>query len=139
MAGYRRKPKVYRLEFEDPEFDGLVVRAKSLPLREFLDMTSLASEAGKDASKGNEQTEHMLKMFAGSLVEWNLEDEFGDPVPGTYEGIASQDITFVLTVINAWMEAIGDVRPPSPAGSNSGGTSLEAQMPMESLSPSRAS
>ena len=133
--GYRRKTKTYRLEFTDPDFEGLVVRAKSLPLREFLEMSDLASEAARDPAKGSEQTIHLLRRFAGSLVEWNLEDEFGDPVPTTYDGVVGQDYGFILAIIDAWMTAVADVDPTSRASANGGGTFPEVSLPMEPLSP----
>lgn len=130
--GYKRKPKVYRLEFTDPEFEGLVVRTRSLPLGEFMELS------GADAATG-EGTQKMMRAFARALVEWNLEDELGEPVKPSYDGIMAQDLDFITALITAWMDAIASVSPNLPRGSNSGGTSLEASLPMESLSPSRMS
>lgn len=123
--GYKRELKLYRLRFEDPDMAGLEVVAKSLRLREFLDMNALAGDIQSEAD-----AEKMYRRFGDALVEWNLLDENDEPVPATYEGLADQELDFVLDIIRAWQQAIAGVDPTSPAGLNSGGISPEASLPM---------
>ena len=123
--GFKRGPKIFRLEFEDPDLNGLTVRARSLPLGEFIDLANIDTVTAA-------QTDRVIRLFASCLVEWNLENEFGDPVPATYEGILAQELDFMIQIISAWMEAIGSVAPPLPDGSNAGATSRVQSLPMES-------
>lgn len=127
--GFRKQATLYKLKFEDPDMEGLVVVARSLPLKDFLEINRLGvfeDDPGKQA----EQSELVFKKFAGALVEWNLETEEGEEVPATYDGIASQELSFILTIIRAWMEAIGNIPKPSQTGSNGSGTFPEQSIPM---------
>jgi hypothetical protein len=134
-VGYRREPKQYKLIFEDPGMAGLEVVARSLSIGEFAKVTRLADQV-KDDSEATAGVLDLFEMLGKSLASWNLEDEVGDPVPADYEGIKTQELDFILAIVSAWISAIADVTPPLPAGSNSGGTSPEASLPMEPLSPS---
>lgn len=135
MARFKREPKAYRLKFEG-EFDGLEVTMRSLPVEQFLSVseTALAARDGNDS--GIQAAGEMVRAIAGALVEWNLDDEDGQPIPATYEGLCSQDIDLVLAISRAWMTAMGGVEPPLPDGSSDGATSLEPSIPMDIQSPS---
>src|SRR5258708_7015495 len=111
MAGYRRKPKIYALTWaEDHELHGLEVSMKGMSVAKMLDLTEKASAlTGKDAAAGERSdsgADSMFRDFARFLVEWNLEDDKGKPVPATYAGIVSQDVEFILEIVTSWMEAI---------------------------------
>jgi hypothetical protein len=128
MTGYRTQEKHYKLVFEDDEFEGLEVVAKSLSVGDFLKMTELAGK-GSDVDSGNIRT--MFETLAASLVYWNLEDEKGKKVPSTLAGIMSQDFDFIMSIIGAWMEGMAAVSPKSQKTSNPG--SALASLPMETL------
>lgn len=136
--GFKREPKLYRLKFEDPSMAGLEVDAKSLSTGAFLEVAGLA-DAVKGDSLDAAAARKLFEVFAGALVSWNLEDEHDQPVPATYEGVVSQDMDFVLEIIMAWIGAMSSVDTPLPGALNSGGTSPEASLPMEPLSPSPGS
>lgn len=104
--GFKRKRKVYRLDFSDTEYEGLEVRVRGLTTGEYLDVVGLAATS-TDENSG--ETDAMLKLFARHLVAWNLEDEDGNPVPATYEGIKSNDLSMNLRIVNAWTDAIASV------------------------------
>lgn len=139
--GYTRN-RVYKLVFDDPSMEGLEVRARSVKLKQMLKMMHLT---GKD-ERNTGQVEEMLDIFASALVSWNLEDEMLDesgeptgvklPVPANREGLESQDFDFVFEIILAWMGAVMSVAGPLGQRLTSGAQSLEASMPMETLSPS---
>lgn len=134
--GYRRKPQVYKLRFEDEEYEGLVVRVRSLPLGQFLEITRLADEAEANP----QQVEALLTAFASALVDWNLEEDGPDgevwSVPADKNGLYRQDLDFVFMLIREWMQAIAGVPAPLGEGSTSGPTSEELSLPMEPLSGS---
>lgn len=141
--GFRQKSKIYKLIFEDPELDGLVVRAKSVPIGTFLRMQALVEMAGgKDdvtvsgVSGGLAAMGELAARFAKALVEWNLEDDEGNPVPCTRDGVLSIDIDLFLEITMQWMTAVAGVPDPLDESLTSGGTSPEESIPMEVLSPS---
>jgi hypothetical protein len=74
--------------------------------------------------------------FAKYLVEWNLENDDDTPVPATVEGLQSQDLGFVMRIVQAWLEGVQAAAPPLPQPSSSGRPSLEGSLPMEPLSSS---
>jgi len=131
--GYRRSPKAYRLKFEDPDLAGLEVTARSLPLGDFLKVAELA---GTGAGNGMKSAGQLFAAFASALVEWNLEDDDGQPVPATLEGVHSQELDFMMTVVMAWIQAMSAVDTPLPGGSPNGVPSaLAPSLPMEPRSP----
>ena len=125
--GYKRDKPIYKLIFADDQFNGLEVVAKSLPLGEFLELQKLQSHATEDP----EAAEKIMRKLGDVLISWNLEDDDDQPVPATYDGLASQDLPFVLAIFQAWQEAVAGVPNPSPAASNGGGTFQEQSIPME--------
>lgn len=133
MAGYRHKPKIYRLQFADEEFDGLEVVVRSLPVGEFMSLIRLQNKLDEDDT---ESVEELFKIFTDKLIGWNLEDEEGTKVPRTLAGLMSLDLSFVLQIVGAWIEAMGGVDKDLGKDSTSGGTFLEAAIPTEALSGS---
>ena len=114
--GYRREPRRIILDFDDPELNGLEVVTRSVPLGTFLAMLDSSSDATK--------TMQLLQDFAeNALVEWNLEDEDGNPVEATMGGMKTQDTDFMLTIVKTWLEAIGTASAPLVGASNNGSTS----------------
>lgn len=136
VDGYTPHRKVYKLRFADPEMDGLVVRARSLPLGRFLSLASLV-KAGNDIQP--ERLAELFEGFAGSLVDWNLTGDDGEPVPATLDGVYSQEPDFMLAIILPWIEVVASISSPLGKPSSGGGPSPEASIPMEVLSASQAS
>lgn len=132
--GFKRGQKVYKLRFEDPEFEGLVVRTRSVSLGEFLTMEELISG---DLVKDN--VDKLFKAFVDVVVSWNLEDDDDQPVPITVGGLYAQDLEFVKAIIDAWKDAMVGVADPLSQTSTGGEPSLVESIPMEPLSESQAS
>jgi hypothetical protein len=144
MALFVPKPKIYRLHFEEHELSGLVVEVKPSSVGVLLDTADLASLAQHFKgislnSLTNEDIEKIGKLrqlfdaFGDSLVSWNVGSDDDTPVPATREGVYSQDIDFIMTVITAWAEAVGGVSGPLENESNGGQPSPVAYLPMEKL------
>lgn len=141
MSGYVRK--TLRLVFDDPELEGLEVRARRLNIGEMLDLTELRNLTGaSDATP--EVREGLAKVFAvlaGVLTSWNLEEPKDPanpdgptvPVPLTPEALLALDMGLVLAIINAIQDATTAVPVPLGQGSSAGAQSVEASIPMESL------
>lgn len=136
--GYKRRIRTMVLKFADPEFDGFEVTVKSLPVRDYLRLASLAEEAEGDGT-GATAVKAMLDLLAKAVVRWNLEDEDGKPIRPSRKALDDLELDFVMSVIASWMEAMGGVDDGLGKDSPSGGTFPEVSIPMEVLSPSRAS
>lgn len=132
--------RIFKLVFEDPQMEGLEVRARSVPLRDILDLTKLAGQ-DLNALPDDERlavAEAMLGLFAKALVSWNIEDEDPDggpnvPLPADLDGLKSLEVDFAMEIVYQWMEAIMGVIGPLGAKFSSGAPSLEASLPMDPL------
>lgn len=141
--GYRRK--VYKLVFDDGQHEGLEVRARGISIERAVKMlalgSSLAGAAGilADNEEGAVQRERLYDGLATVLLDWNVEEDDGTPVPTTVDGIRTVDWDVVMAIFEAWSTAVMGVGRPLPPSSNGGVPSDEQALltlPAESLSPS---
>lgn len=134
MKGYRRPAKVYSIAWDEGDLAGLHVRVGGLSVGKMLELTKAAAEVPEDFSGSVTSVEPLIEAFAEKLSEWNLEDEDGNPVPATLEGVRQQDLGLVIPVIMRWMSAVADIPAPLPGTSNSGGTSPEGSLQLANSS-----
>jgi hypothetical protein len=127
--GYKRKAKTFVLGFEDEEYKGLEVKCKSLPMGDFLDVSGRFTKE----KQTDEDVEAILKAFADSITEWNLEDDNDAQVPATLDGLKSLDLEFVFAMIAAWLGGISGVAGDLGKASTAGESFPEASIPMEAL------
>lgn len=128
--GFKRKRKIYHLDFGDTEYDGLKVKVRGLTTGEYLELVSLSAPG----AEGVNETEQLLRFFALHLVSWNLEDDDSDEiVPQDYEGIASNDFSMNMAIINAWMDAMVSVPEKTEKKSGSGEPVLVESIPSQAL------
>ncbi|MFC9821371.1 hypothetical protein ACFWG6_30825 [Streptomyces erythrochromogenes] len=132
--GYKPKQKIYNLNFEGTDFEGLQVSIRALNTGQYIDLF----QAKTEAESGGEAND-LLQMMASRLVSWNVEDDNDQPVPATLDGIKTQDLDLNLAIVNAWTTAMAGVSAPLEQSSTDGGSSLEGSIPMEILSSSLAS
>lgn len=136
--GYKRPQKVYVLNFEDKEFEGLVVKAKSTSMEDFLAIQrgALRLQENKEVVLSDiDIMEDLFGRFSQVLVEWNLEDDKDQPIPASKSGLLAQDPEFVLAIIEAWIGAAGGgVDESLGKDSQNGGLSPEAADLMAALS-----
>lgn len=121
--GYRPKRKLYVLDFTGTEHEGLEVSMRSLTVGEELQLEDLRGR-------------QVFEMMTGLLKTWNVEDDEGNPVPATFEGVCTQDSTFIMAILNALQTAASGVPDPLPQSSPNGEPSLVASIPTETLSAS---
>lgn len=136
MAGYRPKRKIYDLDFSDhpdPDMHGLRVKLRAVDTGQALGLDAAMEEGGDGGIMAT------LKILAAQLIEWNVEDDQGQPVPVGLDAVLAQELDFNMTIVNAWREAIAGVSAPLDSDSPDGGLSLEASIPMEVPSESLAS
>lgn len=137
--GYKVKPKGYRLRFEDPDMDGLVIVARGQNTGQYLEFQAAQAVRAAGGAAAQGATEQMLRMFADAIIEWNLEGDDDQPLPPTMDSLRALDLDFNLTAISAWMDAVNGVSAPLPQTSTGGSTSVEASIPMDVPSASLAS
>lgn len=138
---WRVPRNIISLQFEGEEFEGIEVRAKSLPLGEFFDLQKLQAQAkGDDVAAA----EKVINVLGTVLISWNVttgddEDDDADevPVPCNTEGLRSLPMRYVMAILQAWMKAVAVVPNLSASGSNAGGTSQEVSIQMDVSSPSQ--
>ena len=136
------RDKVHLLTWEgDHELAGLEMRARAIPLREYLELDSIISGRAlpERFTTADEAIDWVFGRFASALVSWSLHDREGRPVPPDLDGVMSQDREFVMIVLRDWIEALRTVAAPLPKPSPASERSAEASIPMESLSASPVS
>lgn len=127
---FKRKRKVYHLDFDGTEYEGLEVKVRGLTTGEYLEIVSLSAPG----TEGEAETEGMLRMFAEHLVSWNLVDEDTEkPVSTDYDGVVSNDFVMNMAIINAWTTALVTVPEKTEKKSESGEIPLVASIPTETL------
>jgi hypothetical protein len=133
---------IYKLRFTDDQYAGLVVRARRMDLGTVLrggtDTSWTANESLTPAERV-ERLDSLHRTFVEHLVDWNLTEEDGSPVPGTFDGLRSLEGEFVSALIGAWLYTPTSVDVPLDKPSSDGDPSLEASMTTVTLSPSLAS
>lgn len=135
--GYQRS--LLKLVFQDPEFEGLEVTMRRPSIGRLHPLAAL-QETVRDPDVGADATmaamDQILATLAESLASWNLETDQGAPVAPDLEGLRGQDPVFIMTVMEAWLDAAVGVAPPLPRPSSDGVPSEVGQIPMETLSVS---
>lgn len=127
--GYRPKQKIYTLEFEGEEYEGLEVRIRGLNTGQMIDLDTARADGSDEAILS------MLKLMADRLIEWNVDDpDTGEPVPTTFDGIRSLDLEFNWAIIDAWQNAVAGVAAPLDEPSTDTELSPVASIPTETLS-----
>jgi len=128
--GYRPQRKVYVLDFGQ-KYQGLEVKVRAGTLGQMLDLQRLS---GEDLTP--DQLEELFARFVVLLKEWNVEDDNGDPVPTSVDGLKSLPPDLANDIVATAAAAIGGVPDPLPEGSAGGASSAVASLPTEPLSPS---
>jgi hypothetical protein len=118
-VGYQAR-RTYRLEFEDPLYEGLVVDATSPTLDGYFQMSSL--KEGLDENPDGLSS--MVDQMAEYVASWNLETD-GKLVPVDAAGLRSVDVDIVLAIIEAWLQVVSGASGPLGRRSRSGETSPE--------------
>jgi hypothetical protein len=140
VDGFEVPRTIYRLEWDDEAYDGLVVRVRALNIAEAIVGVDLSWTADDtlDSAQRIQKLDELHSMFIAHVVDWNLM-EAGQPVPVTLEGLRSMEGAFVGSMVRAWLNNSIGVSRPLDGGSTSGDLSAVESIPMEPLSESLAS
>jgi hypothetical protein len=133
MQGYQR-PTLKLIWPADSEFHGLEVRVRRLSIGNMLEIADL--EQGLTDQNATTRLAALIAKMAKMLLSWNLLDAEEQPVTADETGLRTVDPEMLYAIINAATTAMVGVAPPLPQPSADGGQSLEASIPMETLSPS---
>ena len=68
------------------------------------------------------------------MIDWNLEDDDGNPVPANAEGMTMIPVELVNLMVGHWAEAVSDI--PDPLEKTSSDISTLAQLSTAMESPS---
>ena len=132
--GFRVSKRTKIVEFEpDSEWHGIEAEVRiSVPFKTLIWMQGITTEG--DQAKIIDT----YKMFADDfLIEWNIQDEDGEPYPATADGIMLVDSDLVNAIVEKWVEAGVNVPTKSSDELKDGGLSGEELM--ETLASAAAS
>jgi hypothetical protein len=132
---WTRRSPVKVLRFADGDLEGLVIRVRVMSVGALKDLLTKLDELSERPLEG---MPHVAQSLADHLIGWNIDDENGNPVPATYEGVLSLDPAELGKIGHAWMKSLSGAVPvdsplgeSSPSGVPSAGE--EPELPMESL------
>lgn len=140
--GFKVNRTVFVLKFGDPELLGLRVVAKKPSMGEQLDTINLLDLANLSLptmkAEDGERIKEGFRFFGRFLVEWNLEEEDGTPVPCTPDGLLGLEDGLATSIVDAWVQAVSSVPKDLKEKSNVGLRSVVESIPTEPLSASLA-
>jgi hypothetical protein len=97
-VGFRLN-RTYVLEFEGA-LAGAEVKIRSTSVGVLLELRDASSE------------KRVAELLASHLVEWNLENEIGDPIPLTVEGVLSLEGVVLGRIAREWYRAASGLTAP---------------------------
>jgi len=134
-VGYKAGVRAVTIQFAAGHpHHGAEARVRGMNFGEYMAATGLDGGDGEDSAAS-------MKRLGENLLSWNLEDDNGQPIPATPEGLTQIDQGLARALNNAYVDALVGVHDadPLPQSSPSGEPSLVESVPMEALSPSLAS
>jgi hypothetical protein len=134
MQGFRRKNLVLTFP-EDSDFADLRIKSKRLNVDQLLELAALRNLNPRDPESLAE-LKRIAPVLAGVLIEWNYEDDGGEPVPLTARTIGDLDYELAVAVLRALIGAASGVSRPLPPPPSDGEQFPEGSIPMETASES---
>jgi hypothetical protein len=115
--GFRLPEKTARITFEGTDYDGAVIQLRlSVTFAQFIEL--------RESAQGEDQ-EGMARLFGQNvLMEWNLDDDDGEPIPADGEGMLAIPLELNNLIVQHWVEAVTGV--PAPLVETSGDISTLA-------------
>jgi len=108
--GFRLPEKTARITFEGTDYDGAEIRV-------LLSVTFGKFIALRESAQGEDQ-ETMARLFGEDvLMDWNLEDDDGTPIPADGDGMLAIPMELTNLVVQHWVEAVAGVASPLPPAS----------------------
>ena len=122
--GFRLPEKTARITFEGTDYDGAEIQLRlSVSFAQFIALRESAQ---------SEDQEGMARLFGETvLMEWNLEDDAGQPIPATGDGMLAIPLQLTNLVVQHWVEEVAGVPSPLPPASGDISTLAAASTAME--------
>jgi hypothetical protein len=116
--GFHILAKTAVLAFKGSFYEGAEVRVRlNVPLGTVLEISILGAQGDPDSLK------RAMRLFGEhALLEWNLVDEAGDPIPASADGMLAIDAGLAALIISEWTQAVRSVPRPLSEPSTSGST-----------------
>ena len=115
--GFRIPDQTAHITFSGTDYDGAEIWVK-------LNVSFAHYIALREAAEGDDQAK-MASLFGSEvLMEWNLEDASGKPVPATGAGMLQIPLSLAMLIVQHWIEAVSAV--PAPLAETSGDLSTLA-------------
>jgi hypothetical protein len=131
--GSRRSPTLYKLVFDDTtDWPGFEITLRSLTIKQ---RRGLRME-GDEGETEMDVIARLCGRIAAQGVEWNREDEDGQPLPLTAEALEDEEPDLIVAITMKWQQAISGVSDPLESDSLSGDSEVETiltEIPSESL------
>lgn len=129
--GFRPKSRVYKITWPyGHDLHGFEVQCRALRLGELLDMAAKASTAKETP----EEMGTLVDDFAALITDWNREDDDGNPVPVSADGLRTLEASDFFDLLEAYLNAGGmSVPDPLPGSSPTGDRSPVQLPPMDEL------
>lgn len=140
MGGFKAK-RAWELILPEETHAGMVVLVRGRSMGEYLQGRDLAweSDPGVTRDEKVERYRALYKEFAADVIEWNLEDERGEPLEVSEQSLLDCDDGLMVTAVAAWVNRRVKLPAPLPGTSTSGGPLQVESIPMEPPSESQAS
>lgn len=129
---YQITRRVYTLDVAG--HPDLTVRARSVSMAQVIDLSESMEARIFGPVVAPENLPHLTRVMqalGGALVDWDLVDEDGSPVPASIDGLKTLDHDLFRAVALAWFAALTAVPAPLERPSPDGGPSPEQSIPME--------
>ena len=105
--GFRIPDQTAHLTFSGTDYDGAEIWVRlNVSFRHYISL--------REAAEGDDQAK-MAALFGGDvLMDWNLEDDAGQPIPANGEGMLEIPLSLAMLVVQHWVEAVSGVSSPLP-------------------------
>ena len=122
--GFRIPDQTAHLTFSGTDYDGAEIWVRlNVSFRHYIHL--------REAAEGDDQA-RMADLFGGNvLMDWNLEDDDGQPIPANGEGMLQIPLSLAMLVVQYWVEAVSGVSSPLSETSGDINTLAAASTVME--------
>ena len=103
--GFRLPERTAKINFEGTDYDGAEIQLRlSVSFAQFI--------ALRESAQGDDQ-ESMARLFGQNvLMDWNLEDADGKPIPADGDGMLAIPLELTNLIVQHWVEAVSGVPAP---------------------------
>jgi hypothetical protein len=121
--GFRIPDQTAHITFAGTDYDGAEIWVR-------LNVSFAHFIALRAAAEGDDQAS-MADLFGNeALMEWNLEDASGAPIPATGDGMLQIPLSLAMLIVQHWIEAVAGVSAPLETTSGDISTLAEASTAM---------